>query len=108
MTRGSGIAAWQIFSHKVMRFLAPFFSAVALLALATAALLGARWAQLAAIPTLLGIGAAAAGWFIPSLARWRPIRAALFLTVSMLAVAAAWFGVFTREGAALWAPTERP
>ena len=108
LTSGPRLACWQIFSHKVMRFLAPFFSLVALIAISVAALLGAAWAHWLGLLTLAGFGLAVAGLVVPALARFKPIRALLFLVVSMAAVGAAWLAVFKSDSAALWAPTERP
>jgi glycosyltransferase involved in cell wall biosynthesis len=106
LTRGGWVESWQVFSHKVMRFLAPFFALVAVAALAAGSWIGLFWAQLFLAGSAALIAAALAGTLAPA---WlRPLRAASFLLLSMAAVGSAWFAILKRDRAALWAPTERP
>ncbi len=106
LTRGGWVEAWQVFSHKVMRFLAPFFALAAVATLAAGSWIGLLWAQLLLAGAVALIAAALAGTFAP--APQRPLRAASFFVLSMAAVGSAWFSILKRDRAALWAPTERP
>jgi len=106
LTQGGRVEAWQVFSHKVMRFLAPFFAVAALATLATGSWIGLLWAQLLSAGSVALIAVALAGMLAP--AQLRPFRAASFFVLSMAAVGLAWFSILKRDRAALWAPTERP
>lgn len=106
LTRGGWVEAWQVFSHKVMRFLAPFFAVAAVATLAVGSWIGLFWAQLLLAGSVALVATALAGMLAP--ARLRPLRGASFLVLSMAAVGSAWFSILKRDRAALWAPTERP
>jgi cellulose synthase/poly-beta-1,6-N-acetylglucosamine synthase-like glycosyltransferase len=106
LTRGGPIKGWQVFSHKVMRFLAPFFTLTALATLVAGSLAGLAWARIGLIVAAVTILIGVAGMIAPS--RLGPLRAVSFIALSMAAVGAAWLSVFKRDSAALWTPTERP
>jgi len=106
LTQGGWVETWQVFSHKVMRFLAPFFGLAAVGALGVGAWIGLLWAQLMLVGSAALVVAALAGMLAPT--RLRPLRAASFFVLSMAAVGSAWFSIVKRDRAALWAPTERP
>ena len=106
LTQGGWVETWQVFSHKVMRFLAPFFALAALATLVVGSWIGLPWAQLLLAGSGVLIAAALAGILAP--ARLRLFRAASFLVLSMAAVGSAWFAILKRDRAALWTPTERP
>lgn len=107
LTRGGWIKGWQVASHKVMRFLAPFFALTALGVAIAGALAGQVWAQ----AVLVGVGligaCAALTIAFPSAAGLRLARGAGFVVLSMAAVLSAWFALLRKDGVALWAPTER-
>lgn len=108
LIHGGPVETWQVFSHKVMRFLAPFFAAVALACIVAGTAAGFAWARVLLALTLAGFGLVGLGMLVPRLSGWAPVRASSFLLVSMAAVAGAWFAVLRRDRAALWSPTERP
>ncbi len=101
-----GIFAWQLFSHKLLRWLLPF----ALLALFVSnALLWSRglFFQLVFVAQSAGYVTGLVGWFVRPLAKIRPIQLATFFLVSNAAVVVAWLRFATGEKFVTWEPTRR-
>ncbi len=106
LTRGGWIESWQVLSHKVIRFFAPFFALTALAMLVAGSWAGWLWARLLLAVAVAALAAALVG--ILARARLRLLRAAGFFVLSMAAVGSAWLSILKRDRAALWTPTERP
>jgi len=101
------LVSWEILSHKVARFLSPFFLGLAVAALAAGALRGER-AALVTLPVVLaGIAVAVASASSDALRRASSFRAAAFFLVSNLAVLAAWLDLLSGKRLAVWTPTSR-
>ena len=99
---------WQLLSHKVARWAAPVFLALAYAGCVVGALLGdslLRWpAALGAAFVLGGLAAL----FAPALAnRIPPLRLCGFILVSLAAGVAAWAEVLRGRRQLIWNPTER-
>jgi glycosyltransferase involved in cell wall biosynthesis len=101
-----GLAAWQLISHKLCRWLTPF----AMLALLVASLALRRenafyflcaWVLVAAV--MVGIVGLAAG----RLTQWKPLRLAGYLLLGNAATIMAWSYFLSGERFVTWQPTRR-
>ena len=102
-----GLFAWELISHKLVRWLAPW---AGLLALAALGLLApgnvwARWALgLAALGGLCGL----VGWMWPAGRRMpRILATTAFLVAGNVAAIHAWIKVFRGDTNPTWEPTRR-
>ncbi len=107
MARGGPVEVWQVVSHKLMRFLVPFFVLLALGSLAVGALGGLGWARWPFLLAVVAGGVGSLGVVFPRLTAFRPLRALSFALLTMAAVISAWVGVFRRDRGVVWVPTER-
>jgi cellulose synthase/poly-beta-1,6-N-acetylglucosamine synthase-like glycosyltransferase len=93
---------WQLFSHKILRWLGPGFLAVALAAAAAAAAAGSAFGAALLVAQVLFYAAAAVGWL------WRRRRApflfrgAHFFTLANAALAYGWLQYFFGGKKAAW------
>jgi cellulose synthase/poly-beta-1,6-N-acetylglucosamine synthase-like glycosyltransferase len=102
-----GLFAWQLFSHKLMRWLVPFFL-LALLAvsLAAAAAGDPNGRVFLALQAASYLAVIAAGVW-PGLQRIPPIKIAYFFIEANLAAAFAWVKYLRGERIKLWEPSKR-
>lgn len=101
------VFAWMLFSHKICRWLIPWATLAALLALAVLAL-REPLARIVLAGAVLTIAAGALGWLV---ARSRPVPRPLALLafglMGNVAAARALIGALQGERHALWEPTRR-
>jgi cellulose synthase/poly-beta-1,6-N-acetylglucosamine synthase-like glycosyltransferase len=98
--------AFELFSHKLMRWLVPFF----LLFMAAASLVLASESNLyraAVVAQLLFYGSAALGAWASRFAAWLPVKISLYFTLANVATAAAWLRFFMGYRQEIWAPSRR-
>jgi hypothetical protein len=103
-----GLFAWQLFSHKLCRWLLPIFGVLGLGALAALARveLWARWGLAAA-----GVVGALAllGWLRPEgQGLPRLVSLPAYLVAGNIAVLHAWINAARGARHAMWEPTRRP
>ncbi|MDR3764898.1 MAG: glycosyltransferase [Acidobacteriota bacterium] len=101
-----GLAAWELASHKLFRWLLP--AAFLVLLVSNAFLWNAGWfyrAILCAQFAVLLAGLAA--MMRPRLSRLLPFRVAGFLAIGNMATVWAWVCYFRRERYAMWEPSKR-
>lgn len=102
-----GLFAWQLWSHKVARWLAFLFAPlffVGLLFLVPSTTIASGLLGLSLVAALLG----AIGWAWPGDRPPRGLGAFAFVLGSILAGLAAWRAAFRRERNPIWEPTRRP
>jgi cellulose synthase/poly-beta-1,6-N-acetylglucosamine synthase-like glycosyltransferase len=101
------LASWQVLSHKVARFLSPFFLVLSAAALCVGA--ARREAPALAGLAVLAVLAAAAilSSLWPALRRWRGVRALGFFLLSNVAVLTAWIDLLAGRKLSAWVPTSR-
>jgi cellulose synthase/poly-beta-1,6-N-acetylglucosamine synthase-like glycosyltransferase len=105
--RRYGFFSFQLASHKLMRWLAPVFMALLLLASAASAFQG----HPAGIALLAGqalfYGLAALGGVLPSFRSLAPVKVAFFFSQVNLAILAAWGKFLRGERITAWTPSRR-
>ena len=100
--------SWQILSHKWMRFLAPFFTLAAAVALVGGWWSGELWAVWLAPLTAVGfVAALLAMWTASGLNRFRLLRVASFFLLVNGALLAAWWAWLRGGRDVVWTPTAR-
>jgi cellulose synthase/poly-beta-1,6-N-acetylglucosamine synthase-like glycosyltransferase len=97
-----GLFSWQLLSHKVCRWLVPFFMILA--CLSNAILISHSALYLAAFLMQLGFYAAALGGIWTG---FRVLRIPSFLLLANLAILMAWFRYARGERITSWTPSER-
>jgi glycosyltransferase involved in cell wall biosynthesis len=102
-----GLFAWQLFSHKLMRWLVPFFL-LALLAVSVAAAAAgdANGRVFLALQAASYLAVIAAGIW-PALQKIPPVKIAYFFIEANLAAAFAWAKYLRGERIKLWEPSKR-
>jgi len=102
-----GPFSWQLASHKLMRWLVPFF----LVGLFATTFLGARKGSLFCcvlfILQILFYGGAFLGGLWKDARKWLPIKVAFYFSSVNLAIVLAWIGYFKGERMRIWNPTVR-
>ncbi len=99
-----GLAAWQLVSHKLFRWLVPFFQVVSL---GTAAALAPQSAFFAAVLGLqLAFYAAALLGWKPGV-QWRACRVPYWFCLFNASILAAWIQFLLGRRIVLWEPTRR-
>ncbi len=101
-----GLFAWQIFSHKVMRWLVPFFLLGILVGSAGLAKDSPLFAGLA-LAQILVYGVAALGALSQRLVAAGPIRLAHYGLLANVSIVVAWYKFFRGERIVLWEPSRR-
>ena len=102
-----GSFSWQIVSHKLFRWLVPFFLLVA----AAASLVLAVHSTFYALISLGLFGfftLAAIGHVSPALQKLTVFRAPLFFVIVNAAIAVAWWKFLTGQRSVQWTPSARP
>jgi cellulose synthase/poly-beta-1,6-N-acetylglucosamine synthase-like glycosyltransferase len=105
--RRFGFFSFQLFSHKLMRWLAPFFMILLFLLSLCAAALGSRAGAVAAFLQAAFYGLAWLGHSRPSLRDSLPVKVPFFFTQVNLAILAAWIKYLRGERIVLWTPSKR-
>jgi cellulose synthase/poly-beta-1,6-N-acetylglucosamine synthase-like glycosyltransferase len=103
-----GLFAWELWSHKLIRWLVPWGG---LLALAGLALLapGAVWARALLIVGGLAVLAGAAGWWWPAERRLpRVLSIPTYALAGNIAAIHAWISALRGDLNPIWEPTRRP
>jgi hypothetical protein len=101
------IAAWQIVSHKVMRFVSPILVVAGLGVLAIGAIAGEKAPTVAFVLLVLAALAGVVSWVVPVARRVPAVRATGFVVLSMCAVLAAWMDLILGRNSVTWTPTAR-
>lgn len=100
-----GLFSWQLVSHKLMRWLVPFFMATALLA--NLCLLGQPlYRALLAVQALFYLSALG-GLAFRSLARHRLVRLSAYLLIVNVSILVAWKDFLSGRKITTWQPSER-
>jgi len=102
-----GAFSWQLISHKLMRWLVPFF----LTALAAVTLVGA-WEGSALCSILFALqfvfyAFALLGALSSGSRKWLPVKVAFYFSSVNVAILLAWVGYFKGERIRIWNPTVR-
>lgn len=101
------IFAWQLWSHKALKWLFPFIVILNILLCIMSWNRSEVYQAVGAAYALLGL-LALAGFVIGGRSIWaRPFRTANFVLLSMVAVVAAWYQVATGRKPQTWEPTHR-
>jgi hypothetical protein len=101
-----GSFAIQLISHKLLRWLVPFFILVALVSNAFLLAEGLLYKELFAVH-LAVYGIATLGYFFPEWQRLNLIRIVYFFVMVNLAIAIAWYKYLVGERYILWEPSKR-
>ncbi len=99
-----GLFSWQLFSHKLCKWLVPFALIAAFLSNASLALVSVNYAVLFALQCAF-YGLAIAGLGRNSLARLGILRLPSFLLLSNLSILRAWGRYLRGDRSTSWAPT---
>jgi hypothetical protein len=100
--------SFQVWSHKVMRWLVPWFLALALVAnLAIVVLGGTNAYQWLLGLQFAGYAAVAAAHFLPALRRIGPLRIAYYFVQANVALAHAGLRFVAGERVTVWEPSVR-
>jgi biofilm PGA synthesis N-glycosyltransferase PgaC len=93
---------WQLFSHKILRWLGPAFLAAAFVAAAVTAAMGSVFGAVLLGAQLLFYAAAAVGWFWPGRRAPLLFRAPYFFVLANAALAYGWLWYFFGSKEAAW------
>jgi cellulose synthase/poly-beta-1,6-N-acetylglucosamine synthase-like glycosyltransferase len=102
-----GLFAWQLFSHKLMRWLVPFFLLALLAVSLAAAAAGDPNGHIFLALQAASYAAVIAAGIWPGLQRIPPIKIAYFFIEANLAAAFAWVKYLRGERIKLWEPSKR-
>jgi len=101
-----GLRSWELFSHKLCRWLLPLAFLGALVS--SAFLWSNGWVyQASCIAQCVFYAAGAAAWLIPSRRTALPLKVARFFVMSIAATALAWVKFFSGEYYVTWEPSRR-
>ena len=99
--------AFELFSHKLMRWLVPFFLLIMAATSLALAASGSSLYRLAVVLQILFYGSAALGAWASRFAGWLPVKISLYFTLANVATAAAWLRFFMGYRQEIWAPSRR-
>jgi cellulose synthase/poly-beta-1,6-N-acetylglucosamine synthase-like glycosyltransferase len=105
--RRFGFFSFQLFSHKLMRWLAPFFMILLIPASLLAAVAGSVAGAAVLAAQALFYGLAWLGHRLPKLRDSLPVKVPFFFTQVNLAILAAWVKYLRGERIVLWTPSKR-
>lgn len=101
-----GLFAFEVFSHKLMRWAVPFFMLGT--ALTSLALCGEGWIYTLAVWVQLAFyGVAAWGWKSPAAQEKTAVRIVFFFVQVNIAIAHAWVKYLTGTRMTVWTPSQR-
>lgn len=101
-----GVAAWQLVSHKLCRWLVPF-AMLALLAGSLALWPNGVFYRLCALLLVAGLAIGSLGLAAGRLTEWKPLRLAGYLLLGNAATVMAWSYFISGERFVTWQPTRR-
>jgi cellulose synthase/poly-beta-1,6-N-acetylglucosamine synthase-like glycosyltransferase len=101
-----GVFAIQLLSHKLLRWLVPFFLMIAILTNAVLAASNTVYAILLAVQ-LVGYVAGVAAFMFPSLQKQMALRTLYFFLVANTAIVVAWLKTLSGEKYLQWSPSKR-
>jgi hypothetical protein len=101
-----GSFAWQVLSHKLCRWLVPWFLLLAGWGLIVLGGHGGLYALLA-LMMFLFLGAAAAAYFKPELREKLMFKLPLFFLLVNTGIAAAWIRYWTGQRSVAWNPSDK-
>lgn len=105
--RRFGFFSFQLFSHKLMRWLAPVFMIMLVAATLVGMASGNRLAYAVAVPQAAFYGLALAGWSFRGARGNAFVRTPFFFAQVNLAILAAWVKYLRGERITMWAPSKR-
>ncbi len=101
-----GLRSWELFSHKLCRWLLPIAFLAALIS--SVFLWSAGWVyQAGCIAQCVFYSVGVAAWLIPSRRNALPLKVARFFVMSIAATALAWVKFFSGEYYVTWEPSRR-
>ena len=103
-----GLFAWELWSHKLIRWLVPWGGVMVLAGLALMAP-SALWARILLVASGAGVAAGILGWFWPAEKRLpRPLSIPTYALAGTVAALQAWIGALRGDLNPIWEPTRRP
>lgn len=103
-----GLFAWELWSHKLIRWLVPWGGVMVLAGLALMAP-SALWARILLVASGAGVAAGILGWFWPAEKRLpRPLSIPTYALAGNVAALQAWIGALRGDLNPIWEPTRRP
>lgn len=102
-----GLFSWQIFSHKLMRWLVPFFMMALLAASAAGAAMGDRAGIAMLAAQAVVYFAVTAGHFFPAVQGNKLLKVFYFFTQVNLAILMAWVRYLSGHRVKMWEPSKR-
>ncbi|HYK10446.1 MAG TPA: glycosyltransferase [Gemmatimonadales bacterium] len=102
-----GLFAWELWTHKLIRWLLPVGDVLVLLGLVMLAPEDG-WAQILVALALLGIALGALGWWWPGQNPPRLVSLAAYVVSGNLAALQSWLGALRGDLNPIWEPTRRP
>jgi cellulose synthase/poly-beta-1,6-N-acetylglucosamine synthase-like glycosyltransferase len=102
-----GAFSWQLVSHKLMRWLVPFFLSALLAVTALGAWKGSVFCSVLFVLQVLFYACALLGAAWDGSRKWLPIKVAFYFSSVNLAIVLAWVGYFRGERMRIWNPTLR-
>jgi cellulose synthase/poly-beta-1,6-N-acetylglucosamine synthase-like glycosyltransferase len=103
-----GLFAWELWSHKLIRWLVPWGGVMVVAGLALMAP-SARWPRFLLALGALGVLAGVTGWFWPADRRLpRLLSIPTYALVGNVAALQAWIGALRGDLNPIWEPTRRP
>lgn len=101
-----GFVAWQLFSHKLCRWLTPF-AVLALLITSVSLWQAGLLYRLSAMGLVAGLATGIFGLAASRLTRWKPLRVAGYVLLGNAATVMAWSYFIKGERFVTWQPTRR-
>jgi cellulose synthase/poly-beta-1,6-N-acetylglucosamine synthase-like glycosyltransferase len=102
-----GWFAFELFSHKLMRWLVPFLLALLLLSSALLARASSFYMLMFAAQMVFYALAALAFWGSQTVGRWLPAKISLYFTSANVATASAWLKFLVGTRQEVWSPSRR-
>jgi cellulose synthase/poly-beta-1,6-N-acetylglucosamine synthase-like glycosyltransferase len=103
-----GLFAWELWSHKLIRWLVPWGGVMVLAGLVLLAP-SARWARILLMAGGAGVVAGTLGWFWPAEKRLpRLLSIPTYALAGNVAALQAWIGALRGDLNPIWEPTRRP
>lgn len=102
-----GWFAFELFSHKLVRWLVPLFLALLLASSAVLASVSSFYALAFITQTMFYALATSALWGSRSVGQWLPARISLYFTSANVATASAWFKFLAGARQEVWSPSRR-
>lgn len=101
-----GAFSWQLFSHKLARWLVPIFMLLSAFGLLVLAGQGGIWSALFFCGVVF-VSLAVAGYLRPALRGFLIVKIPLFFMVTNMGIGAAWIRYFSGERSVAWDPSAK-